>query len=89
MSRKHNVDEINLQIYDIEFWGEWERNEGGMQIFWESNIGYGTLTIVKYLEGDDTEMILSADTEHMDFEDDKAFTRKVLSLLADIIKVEG
>lgn len=89
MSRKYNVDEINLQIYDVQFWGEWERNLGGMQIYWDSDIGFGSLTIVKHLRSDDAEMFLSVDTECMDSEDDKAFTRKILSLLTDVMAVEG
>lgn len=94
MSRKHNVEEINLKITDIEFWGEWKYNQGGMMVYWDSDIGYGTLTIVKRKgdsEADFPEEILklTTDTESMDIQEDKAFTRKILSLLVDLLIVEG
>lgn len=96
MSKRYNVDEINLQISNIDFWSSHERNKGGMIIYWDSDMGFGTLTIVKRSGNDgyvfeslEEELILTVDTEHMDSEDDKAFTRKILSLLADFVKVEG
>lgn len=96
MSKRYNVDEINLQIFNIDFWGKWKNNKGGMMIYWSSDIGCGTLTIVKRSgnDGDDfespeEEVSLTADTEYMDSEDDKSFTRKILSLFADFVKVDG
>lgn len=92
--RKHNVDEINLKIVDIEFWGDWEYNKGGMMVYWDSDIGYGTLTIVKRESDSEADfpeetLKLTVDTENMDIQEDKAFTRKILSLLVDLLIVEG
>ena len=98
MDRKYNVDEINLQITNVDFWhgSKLHINRGGMRIYWNANIGCGTLDIVKRSgnDGDDfespeEEFILTADTECMDSEDNKNFTRKILSLLADFVKIEG
>ena len=94
MARKHNVNEINLQIENIDFWSPHAYNKGGMRIYWSSTIGFGTLDIVKRkgFDGDDLEhteeLILAASTEHMDTQEDKAFTSKLLSLLAERLLIE-
>jgi hypothetical protein len=89
MERKHNINEINLQIDNIDFWSGHEYNKGGMRIYWSGSIGFGTLDIVKRAgnDGDDfespeEELVLTAHTECMDTNDDKEFTKKIMSLLA-------
>lgn len=96
MSRRFDVDEIHLQIFNVDFWSPHEMNKGGMMIYWDSDMGCGTLTIVKSsgndgedFESPEEDVILTANTEYMDTEDDKEFTRKILSLLADFVKVDG
>ena len=68
-----------------------------MRIYWGSDIGFGQPDIVKRSgnDGDDynnlqkEELILTVDTERMDSEDDKAFIEKILSLLIEMLKVDG
>ena len=99
MTRKFDVNEINLQIDNIDFWSPHTHNKGGMRICWSADIGFGQLDIVKrsgndgedydILEGASEELILIVDTERMDHEDDKEFTSKIMSLLVDMLKVTG
>jgi hypothetical protein len=100
MPRKFDVNNINLQIDNIDFWSPHTHNKGGMRIYWSADIGFGQLDVVKrsgndgegrdILEGSlEEELILIVDTERMDSEDDKAFTGKIMSLLVDKLKVDG
>jgi len=100
MPRKFNVNNINLQIDNIDFWSAHTGNKGGMRIYWSSDIGYGQLDIVKrsgndgegrdILEGAlEEDLVLIVDTERMDHGDDKEFTQKILSLLGEKLKVTG
>lgn len=68
---------MNISIDDIEFWGKNKRNDGGMSIYWSSDIGFGTLDIVK---GDD----LVAHTETLG----RDFVALVLSRIAEQIRIE-
>jgi len=92
MNMKKDVNNINLEIENIDFWSPHETNKGGMRIYWSANIGFGTLDIVK-IKGSDGEepqtekMVLTADTECMDSQNDKAFTKNILSLLAEYLKI--
>jgi len=88
MPRKNDVNNINLQIDNIDFWSKHKYNKGGMRIYWSSTIGFGTLDIVKRSGNDgedfknpEEELILTASMECMDSDDDKAFTKKLLELL--------
>ena len=94
MPRKFDVNNINLQIDGVDFWSPHVGNKGGMRIYWSADIGFGQLDIVKRSgnDGEDfesplEELILTAETEHMDTEDDKSFTVKILSLLVEMLKV--
>ena len=95
MARKHSIESMNLQIDNIDFWSNNGYNKGGMRIYWSGNIGYGTLDIVKragndgddFLEDTYEEMVLTAHTERIDSNDDKEFTKKILSLIADFVDV--
>jgi len=100
MPRKYDVNNINLQIDNIDFWSAHTGNKGGMRIYWSADIGYGQLDIVKrsgndgegrdILEGAlEEELVLIVDTERMDHEDDKEFTSKIMSLLVEMLKVTG
>ena len=100
MPRKFDVNNINLQIDNIDFWSPHTHNKGGMRIYWSADIGFGTLDIVKrsgndgegrdILEGAlEEKLVLIVDTERMDSENDKAFTEKILSLLVKMLKVDG
>ena len=68
--------------------------KGGMRIYWNSDIGFGTLDIVKVAgnDGEDfdssyEEIKLNAYTETMDCNEDKSFIRKTLDLVADYLNV--
>ena len=100
MTIKHDVNNINLQIDNIDFWSPHDGNKGGMRIYWSANIGFGQLDIVKrsgndgegrdILEGAlEEDLVLIVDTERMDHEVDKEFTQKIMSLLVDKLKVIG
>jgi len=96
MPRKFDVNNINLQINNVDFWSKHTGNKGGMRIQWSADIGYGEFDIVKRSgnEGEDfdssfEELILTVETEGMDHEDNKAFTEKVLSLLGEKLKVNS
>ncbi len=85
MSRKYDVNNINLSIYNIDFWSPHnKRNKGGMRIYWSSDIGFETLDVVKRggndgsdFESPEEELIITANTEYMDSQDDKEFTEKL------------
>lgn len=90
MAKKYDINEIDLQIDNIDFWSPHRGNKGGMRIYWSSKIGFGTLDIVKHKgnDGEDynspkKELMLTAHTEYMDSEEDKTFTTKLLNLLAE------
>jgi len=100
MSRKYDINNINLQIDNVDFWSAHTGNKGGMRIYWSADIGFGQLDIVKrngndgegrdIIEGaSEEELVLIVDTERMDHEDDKEFTSKIFSLLVDVLKVVG
>jgi hypothetical protein len=93
--RKHDVNEIHLKIYNVIFWSPNELCKGGMRIFWTSDLGFGTLDIIKTAgnsddDNDDSpyeELVLEADTEYMDTQDDKAFTKKLMELLVERLTI--
>lgn len=89
-----DVDKINLTVDSVSFWGENSLSKGGMRVFWSSTIGIGTLDIIKRsgndLDNPDEtyqEMVLIADTETMDSNEDKLFTNKIMSLLVEKITI--
>jgi len=93
MARKHDVNKINLEIDNVDFWSEHTKNKGGMRIYWSADIGCGTLDIVKRegndgedFEGPTEKLLITASTECMDSQDDKEFTAKLLSLL--VVKLQ-
>ena len=71
-----------IVITGIEFWGEWERNQGGMRISWSSKEGFGELDIMKDNNGK-----LVTSTECMCNNEDKAFIKEVLESLIDKLEV--
>lgn len=90
MVRKYDVDCINLKIDKVDFWGENKGNDGGIRVYWSSDIGFGTLDIIKPRGGDNNNsedlfggINLHCCTEGMDIQDDKRFTKKIFSLLLD------
>ena len=96
MPKKFDVNNINLQIDNIDFWSAHTGNKGGMRISWSADIGFGQIDIVKRSGNDgedydspEEELILTVDSERMDYEDDKAFTEKIMSLLVEMLKVTG
>lgn len=75
---KINNKEIDVKIENIEFWGKWKENKGGMRIYWSGNIGFGLLDIFKDNNGN-----LVAETECLG----KEFLWLILDLLYQKIKV--
>ena len=83
MARKHDVNDIHLQIDSIEFfYKNPHTGKSGMIISWSSDIGFGEYTIYMTLEGE-----LMADAETMDCNEDKAFGCKLMELLMDKITI--
>jgi hypothetical protein len=78
MSRKNNVDEINLEVRNII-----THSAGGIRIEWNSDIGYGQYD----LQVRDGKIVASS--ESMDSGEDKDFLRKLLSLIADKSEVKS
>lgn len=76
MPRKHDVNKINLQIDGFEFFTK------GFKILWSSDIGFGEYAVKK----ENGELI--GYSEHMDIQDDKAFIKKLLELLAEKLIVK-
>ena len=52
MTRRFDLDKINLEIDHVDFWGKNNDNQGGMKIYWNSGIGFGELTIIKKSGGE-------------------------------------
>ena len=78
MSRKSDVDEINLEVRNII-----THSSGGIRIEWNSSLGFGQYDI-QVREGK-----IVADSESMDSGEDKDFLRKLLSLIADKAEVRS
>ncbi len=77
--RKHNVDEINLKINEVQFF---ERNGKKVLNFqWSSDIGFGWYSIIGIKDdlypGSIRWLVQS---ECMDSEEDRAFGRKLLEI---------
>jgi hypothetical protein len=92
----YNIDEINFEITNIDFWSHSKTNKGGMRIYWSSDVGFGTLDIIKVkgnkggdFDSPKEELVLHCYTECMDSENDKSFIKKILSLLANNLVVVG
>ena len=81
MTRRFEVDNINLDAYEIEpFINE---KYTGFVIKWDSDIGFGEYTVYKAVGSD----VWQADSEHMDNNDDKAFLKELLKLFADKLDI--
>ena len=78
MSKKNNVDEINLEVRNII-----THSAGGIRIEWTSDLGFGQYDL-QVREGK-----IVASSESMDSGEDKDFLRKLLSLIADKAEVKS
>ena len=83
MARRFDIDKINLDIHEVEPF----TNEAysGFVITWHSDIGFGEYTLYKTVGSAEWK----ADSEHMDNNEDKAFLRELLKLLAEKIDIVG
>jgi hypothetical protein len=81
MARRFEVDNINLDAYEIEpFINE---KYVGFVIKWDSDIGFGEYTIYKAVGSDKWQ----ADSEHMDNNEDKAFLNELLKLFVGSLEI--
>ena len=83
MSRKHDVNEIELSINNIEIYppyidGVKVVHNGCIRISWNSNIGFGQYDL--YLNKENQ---LCGDSEYMDSKEDKDFIGKLLELVKE------
>ncbi len=78
MSRKNNVDEINLEVRNII-----THSSGGIRIEWNSDLGFGQYDL--QVRGGK----IVASSETMDSGEDKDFLRKLLSLIADKAEIKS
>lgn len=77
MGRKHNVKEINLEITNIEPFIN-DRREGFI-IQWSSKTGWGEYALYKEKGSNEWH----ADSECMDFANDKEFITKLMNCFID------
>ena len=79
MSRKHDLNSINLKVENVE---PFDRGDvRGLFIEWSSDIGFGKYTIIQeYDVSTQTSKLLIADSEGMDNDDDKSFGKKLFEL---------
>ncbi len=79
--RKHSADTINLKIIRFHpFYNSDESN--GFIIEWDSDIGFGQYTIYKTPDG------FAADSEHMDFNENKEFIKELMRLFIEDLKID-
>ena len=76
------TDYSTLKIDDVKFWSSNELCDGGMRIYWSSNMGFGELTFAKTEEGE-----FECYTEYMDCNEDRKFTNAILKLFADNLTI--
>ena len=86
--RKHNINNINLQIHDVKVCsksitedGEFVHN-GCIRIQWNSDIGFGEYDLCKDENGD-----WIGHSETMDSNDDKDFIKKLLEVFVEKLTV--
>jgi hypothetical protein len=85
--RKHDPDNINLDIKRINVYPGYSKNDvlvhdGAIVIQWESDIGFGEYSLRKDIAGN-----WIALSECMDREDDKSLLKKLLELFLEQIEV--
>lgn len=83
MARKHNPKEIDLKIGGVYPYSnaKWE----GFEIHWTSKIGFGTYNIYRSRGSNKW----YADSESMDFNDDKEFITELMRLFIETLKIEA
>ena len=79
--RKHNVNEINLEIEEVIPFCNTQAS--GVYFAWTSNIGYGDYVIRRKHGSDKWE----AESEHMDSNDDKDFLKKLFKKFVEMVEV--
>lgn len=79
MDRKHDVNEIDLKVTNVQF------GDGAIFIDWESNIGFGEYTIEYNPNWNSMPQLFFADSEYMDSNDDKSFLRLLLKKASEWI----
>ncbi len=78
-----NKDELNVEIVDVWPIDSELYHTSGIGIDWMANIGWGQYILTFGEDGK-----LHADTEFLDSNDDKRFTKAVLTALADEIIID-
>ena len=81
MARRHKVDEIHLELYDIIPFNNERRS--GVILQWSSDIGFGEYTLFKNNGSDEW----CGESEHMDNNEDREFIRYLLRLWADQLNI--
>lgn len=82
MARKHEVNEIHLEIYDlIPFTDE---NYVGFIIQWDSDIGFGEYTIYRHVDSEEW----IGDSEYMDNNEDKEFIKELMRLFVEKLVIK-
>ena len=82
MVRKHNINEINLEIND--FYPFVNEQYTGIAIQWNSNIGFGEYTIYKPVGSNEW----FVDSEGMDDNENKDFIKKLMDLFIEKLNIE-
>jgi len=79
-----NMKIKNLEINSIETWEKHELNNGGIDIHWSANTGFGCLRLIITKDGR-----LIADTEYMCGDRNKEFINLIFIELLDLLEVVG
>ena len=77
-------DKVNVELSDIEVFKNEEYQ--GIKLLWQGNIGFGEYTI--YQSTDDPNK-WKADSECMDYQNNKWFLKKILESLIDNVEITG
>lgn len=83
--RKHNINEINLEITDMAPFDN-EKYKGFI-IQWDSDIGFGEYTIYQDKESNNSKWM--AHSECMDSSDDKEFIEELMELFIEKLTIVG
>ena len=83
MARKYNPKEIDLRIEAVIPYENAVYT--GFTIYWSSAIGFGSYNIYKSANSSKW----CADSDHMDFNDDKEFITELMRLFIEMLKIEA
>ena len=79
---KLNREEVKVDVYDIVPFTNEEYK--GFKLLWDGNIGFGEYTIYQNVD-DPTKW--KADSEYMDYQNDKWFLKKLFDSVIEMLEI--